>query len=324
MPVNTAQYMSPPAAANQVKAGYRAALIDNIAKHPTPEGLLLTLMPAGLMPRLWAWLIDLLIRAVIMIIVGMISIFFGTVGTGITAIAYFLISWLYPVYFEVYRGGMTPGKKSQGIYVCHDDGTPISLQSSMIRNLLLVADFLPFGFATGILAIMFTQRSQRIGDIVAGTLVVYKQQDDLEKLYKNVYGYSFGHSNDYASKLLKDTTSINAQNSAFDRDSPLFFYPLRLNEQQALVSYVERLDFLSEARQQEIAYALAPLVKTQIQTPQAKKHAVQQAVFQKAMMIQGQTSTADTDSSIDDNKYYSDQSAFTAKQNTHTQQDGQR
>ena len=286
--------MTIPAATYSSKVAETGMLIDNIAKHPTPEGLMLTLMPAGLLPRLWAWLIDLLIRAIIIIVVGIISAFFGTAGTGIIAVAYFIITWLYPVYFEVYRGGMTPGKKKQGIYVCHDNGTPISLQSSMIRNLLRVADFLPFGFAAGILTIMFTQRSQRLGDIIAGTLVVYKQQDNLEKLYKSIYGFDVHQSSQQASNDIP----IDAKNTTFELNSPLFFYPLRLNEQQALVSYVERLDFLSVARQQEIANALTPLVKPSVRQSVANAQiladsaalqqlAVQQAVLYKARMIQG-------------------------------------
>lgn len=284
------------------------AQIDNIAKHPTPEGLLLTLMPAGLTPRLSAWLIDFLIRAVIIIIVSSISAFFGTAGMGIIAIAYFLITWLYPVYFEVYRRGMTPGKKRQGIYVCHDDGTPISLTSSMTRNLLRVADFLPFGFAAGILTILFTKRSQRLGDIVAGTLVVYEQKDNLSKLYRSIYG-SFAtpenpaNLNAQSNESLSHHTQSHSNNfsaatdpaaATFDSASALFFYPLLLNEQQALVAYTERVGFLSEARQQEIASVLAPLITTTVQSPAAQKVAVQQAVLQKAMMIQGQPLDSET------------------------------
>lgn len=284
------------------------AQIDNIAKHPTPEGLLLTLMPAGLTPRLSAWLIDFLIRAVIIIIVSSISAFFGTAGMGIIAIAYFLITWLYPVYFEVYRRGMTPGKKRQGIYVCHDDGTPISLTSSMTRNLLRVADFLPFGFAAGILTILFTKRSQRLGDIVAGTLVVYEQKDNLSKLYRSIYG-SFAtpenpaNLNAQSNESLSHYTQSHSNNfsaatdpaaATFDSASALFFYPLLLNEQQALVAYTERVGFLSEARQQEIASVLAPLITTTVQSPAAQKVAVQQAVLQKAMMIQGQPLDSET------------------------------
>ena len=297
---------------------------------------MLTLMPAGLLPRLWAWLIDLLIRAIIIIVVGIISAFFGTAGTGIIAVAYFIITWLYPVYFEVYRGGMTPGKKKQGIYVCHDNGTPISLQSSMIRNLLRVADFLPFGFAAGILTIMFTQRSQRLGDIVAGTLVVYKQQDNLEKLYKSIYGFDTNQLSQQASNGIP----IAAKNTTFELNSPLFFYPLRLNEQQALVSYIERVDFLSVARQQEIANVLAPLVNPSVANVQIladsaalQQLAVQQAVLHKARMIQGGVSMPSINNRIGNiNNATGMNSTMTAAtidpaqatQNAHLQQDKRR
>ncbi len=274
-----------PAQAHPTTGKEIPALIDNIAEHPTPEGLLLTLMPAGLMPRLSAWFIDFLIRAIAIVVISILSAFLGTAGTGIIAIAYFLITWLYPVYFEVYRRGMTPGKKKQGIYVCHDDGTPISLASSMTRNLLRVADFLPFGFAAGILTVMFTQRSQRIGDIVAGTVVVYAQTDDIKALYKSVYGLV---ETPEATNSVQAGSNIHS-NFGFYSASPLFFYPLQLSEQQALVAYSERASLLSEARQQEIASALMPLIKTNLQTPDAKKAAVHQAVLQKAKMIQGQS-----------------------------------
>ena len=281
-------------------------LIDNIALHPTPEGLMLSLMPAGVMPRVSAWLIDFAIRLAIMVVLGMITAFFGTAGTGILAIGYFLVTWLYPVFFEVYRRGMTPGKKAQGIYVCHDDGTPISLQSSMIRNLLRVADFLPIGFAAGALTVLFTKRSQRIGDLVAGTLVVYQQQNDIEKLYKSVYGLlasqpvsqppentnanaASSHSVPHISAptTLPNSSKMPDVQTQFDPASPLFFYPIQLNEQQALVAFSERLAFLSVARQQEIAMALAPLVTVKQSSPQAKKEGITAAVLQKAQMIQG-------------------------------------
>ena len=268
---------------------------------------MLSLMPAGVMPRVSAWLIDFAIRMAVMVVLGIITALFGTAGSGILAIGYFLITWLYPVFFEVYRQGMTPGKKAQGIYVCHDDGTPISLQSSMIRNLLRVADFLPIGFAAGALTVLFTQRSQRIGDLVAGTLVVYKQQDDIGKLYKSVYGLlatqpmtpeptaaqtlqSTSH-NAATAATLEQTLPSSIQSAStqapFDPASPLFFYPIELNEQQALVAFSERLAFLSVARQQEIAISLAPLVTVKQSSPQAKKEGITAAVLQKAQMIQG-------------------------------------
>ena len=295
-----------------------ALLVDNVAHYPTPEGLLLSLMPAGLLPRLSAWFIDLLIRGMIIIVISAAAAFLETAGTGIIAISYFLITWLYPVYFEVYRDGMTPGKKRQGIYVCHDDGTPISLSSSMTRNLLRVADFLPFGFGVGALTMMFTKRSQRIGDIVAGTLVVYQHQNDLKKLYKSIYGTFTIESNNienldtnfnnrFDTNTSNSTSNNHLRNDAFDAASPLFFYPLHLNEQQALVSYRERAGFLSEGRQLEITSILSPLITVQRESPAAKKAAISQAVIQKANVIQGQSLLGSTANMSNDKRPFKDQ-----------------
>lgn len=273
-------------------------MIDNTAQHPTPEGLMLTLVPAGLLPRCSAWLIDFMIRMLIMFVIFWVGIWFGESGIGFIAIGYFVIDWGYSVFFEVYRDGMTPGKKRKGIYVCHDDGTPISLQASLIRNLLRVADFLPMGFMAGILSMMFNKQSQRLGDIVAGTLVVYREQQDLEKLYQSIYGYTIKtasdqHSNATANQNSAHNVNNNNQPDAFDRSSALFFYPLQLGEQQAMLSFIERIPFLSLPRQQEIASVLSPLVKVTangINHTQQKDEACRLAIIERASIIQGTTS----------------------------------
>ncbi|WP_227430334.1 RDD family protein [Psychrobacter sp. I-STPA6b] len=283
-------------------------MIDNVAKHPTPEGLMLTLVPAGLLPRCSAWLIDFSIRMVIIMIVFWIAIWFREAGMGLFAIAYFLIYWGYSVFFEVYRGGMTPGKKSRGIYVCHDDGTPISLQASLIRNLLRVADFLPIGFMAGIVAILFNRQSKRLGDMVAGTVVVYREQQELAKLYHSIYGITTDNSaTSLASHATTNHTTIsnnnqnqsgfpNSSNSpSFDSASALFFYPLQLNEQQAMLSFMERLPFLSLPRQQEIASVLSPLIKVtdnRVGQKQSHEEVCRLAVIERASIIQGKSSSA--------------------------------
>ncbi|WP_230661627.1 RDD family protein [Psychrobacter sp. I-STPA10] len=260
-------------------------MIDNTAKHPTPEGLMLTLVPAGLLPRCSAWLIDFAIRMVVMLIIYWIGLWFGESGFGFIAIGYFVIYWGYSVFFEVYRHGMTPGKKSRGIYVCHDDGTPISLQASLIRNLLRVADFLPMGFMAGILTVMFNRQSQRLGDIVAGTLVVYREQQDLAKLYQSIYGVTAKDTN----VQVDNTANAFTHQATFDAASPLFFYPLQLGEQQAMLSLMERLPFLSLPRQQEIASVLSPLVKVTAHgiSHTQEEEACRLAIIERASIIQG-------------------------------------
>ena len=127
---------------------------------------------AGPVVRAWAWAIDFAIRAGIYLALSMLLGFFGGMGTAVVMIGFFLIEWFYPVLFEI-RNGATPGKRAMGIQVVHDNGTPVSWSSSVIRNLVRAADFLPFLYAFGLLAMLSNRDFKRLGDMAAGTLVVY-------------------------------------------------------------------------------------------------------------------------------------------------------
>lgn len=204
------------------------SLIDNVITRQTPEGVALSLMPAGVLPRMGAWLLDLAIRMAILLALSVVFRVFGATGQGLLLIGYFLIDWFYAVLFEVFYQGQTIGKKQFGIKVCQDDGTPIRWQSSMIRNLLRVADFLPFAFFSAMLSMLFHPASKRLGDIVAGTLVVYVP-------------------------TLQDTYHIVEHQPI---ELPI---PLQLDEQQAVLAFAERSDELPPERRQELAQILRPI-----------------------------------------------------------------
>lgn len=260
-----------------------AEVISNVTQYPTPEGLSLSLVPVGLVPRINAWLVDAIIRMVIIMIFFVIMLFLiwllRAAVWGFFAILIFMVNWLYPVYFEVFCNGMTPGKKMNGIYVCHDDGTPITFQASLIRNLLRVVDFLPFGFMAGMISIMFNGRSQRLGDMVAGTLVVYAKPDDTEKIWQSMFG----------KKQVKDEQSLLQLNANMTLVSDFNTYPLTLEEQQTLLMLLDRLPFLSQARQQEICQTLLPffMMLDANHMSQHQLEQVRQTVLQRAIGIQG-------------------------------------
>ena len=88
-----------------------ATQIDALRTIETPEGIELTLAVAGPIPRALAWLVDLLLRAGVMLITGFILSLFGSFGVGLYLILLFAIEWFYPVLFEIYQQGQTPGKK---------------------------------------------------------------------------------------------------------------------------------------------------------------------------------------------------------------------
>lgn len=151
-------------------------MLDGRLSLTTPEGVRLLLTPAGPYLRAGAWALDILVWSAT---VGMVSMIIpqGKLGEGIYLIILFLSYWGYPIICEVYFGGRTIGKRAAGIEVVRSDGLPVGWRESTLRNLLLVADFLPIFYATGLLCMMLDPRFRRIGDIVAGTQVVHREKE---------------------------------------------------------------------------------------------------------------------------------------------------
>jgi uncharacterized RDD family membrane protein YckC len=129
-------------------------VLDTVVAAETPEGILLELRPAGLSARFYAFLLDWLIRLVIAYAAGIGAILLGNFGTAFWLVLYFLLEWFYPVVFELSRAGATPGKSVVGLKVVMDNGLPITPAASFTRNLLRVADFLPFLFGAAIVSML--------------------------------------------------------------------------------------------------------------------------------------------------------------------------
>jgi uncharacterized RDD family membrane protein YckC len=200
--------------------------IDTTVTLETPEGIGIAVRPAGLFARGLAFLVDELIRWAI-IAVGLIAAaFLGRFGLGLALIVMFLTYWLYGVAFEVLNNGMTPGKKMRSLQVVHDDGTPIRLPASMLRNLILYVDLLPAAYAAGIVSILLTRNFQRLGDLAASTLVIYRPQQE---------------------------STVPIAGFPGVRSPP---FPLTPGEQAVLVDYLERAQTLTEERSAELAVLL--------------------------------------------------------------------
>ncbi len=205
-------------------------VFDTVYTLETPEGAALQLRPAGPVVRALAWSIDLLIRIAVLIVIGLIVSWLGDLGTGIYLLAFFLIDWFYNVFFEVIRG-TTPGKRKMGLKVVHDNGTPIGWPASLLRNLLRVVDFLPFLYGLGLIWSLFHPQSKRLGDLAAGTLVVYRVEAD-----------------EYRLPAALDEVKSQPIPAALDYSA-----------QQAIIGFAERAPRLSEARRIELADLLEPL-----------------------------------------------------------------
>src|SRR5512134_3895459 len=151
-------------------------VLDTVVAAETPEGIVLELRPAGLSARFYAFVIDLLIRLMIGYAALIAAAFLGGFGLGFWLLFLFLLEWFYPVVFELSRSGATPGKSMVGIKVVMDNGLPVTPAASFTRNLLRVADFMPFLFGAGIVSMLLRQDSKRLGDLAAATVVVHQPQ----------------------------------------------------------------------------------------------------------------------------------------------------
>lgn len=85
------------------------------------------------------------------------------------------IPLLYFIVLEAFWGGQTIGKKAYRLRVCMADGTPITPVAAIYRNLARLADFLPTLYLIGFVSIFMNERCQRIGDLLAGTMVLNEQ-----------------------------------------------------------------------------------------------------------------------------------------------------
>jgi uncharacterized RDD family membrane protein YckC len=150
-----------------------AAALDTVFITETPEGIALPLRPAGMMTRSFAFMIDALLRGVVLIAASSVLSAMSQFGTGLFLVLLFAVEWLYPVLFELLPGSATPGKRALNLRVVMDSGLPVTPAASLVRNLLRTADFLPVGYALGLLMLLVRPDFKRLGDLAAGTLVIH-------------------------------------------------------------------------------------------------------------------------------------------------------
>jgi uncharacterized RDD family membrane protein YckC len=153
--------------------------IDTIVTAETPEGISISIRPAGFAVRATAFLLDALIRLAILSLCASLLANGRRLGLGIFLIAAFVINWLYPVLFELSPAAATPGKRVMGLYVLMANGLPVTPAGCLIRNLLRVVDMLPLLYAFGIVSILSRRDSRRLGDLAAGTIVAYRHEVEL-------------------------------------------------------------------------------------------------------------------------------------------------
>lgn len=203
--------------------------LDTAVAVETPEGILLELRPAGVAVRFYAFLLDWFIRILLLYMAIIPLALFGGLGFASLLILLFALEWLYPALFELTLAGATPGKRAFGLRVVMDNGLPVTPAAALARNLLRVADFLPFGYAVAIVSILVRRDAKRLGDLAAATMVVREPAR---------------------------TAPFHTFETTIEPRPPA--RPLRPETQAALIALIARAPTLTQERLDELAAIAAP------------------------------------------------------------------
>lgn len=219
-----------------------AERLDTIAAVDSPEQVRFEYRVAGPARRALAYVVDLLIKAAVVVVLGVLMMIGGFHydqlsgwSTGVFAVVLFAMEWGYNVLFESLTSGRTPGKRALRLRVVKEGGYPIGFIDALLRNLLRAADFLPSGYALGVVVMGLDPRFRRLGDLVAGTMVVVEERSHL---------------------------GAAVQLSPPPTPQELAAMPvaarLEVTEREALDLFVRRLDRLGPARADELAGLVLP------------------------------------------------------------------
>ncbi len=153
--------------------------LDTLQTVELAEGVEVRLRIAGPFLRMIAYALDMIFVTAGVTLLSILSTLIGialggAVAGGVMLIVLFAVSWFYHIFFECGKRGATPGKRIMGLRVVQPSGAPITVGQGVVRNFLRVVDNLPpltYGF--GLASCLMTKRFQRLGDLAAGTVVIY-------------------------------------------------------------------------------------------------------------------------------------------------------
>jgi uncharacterized RDD family membrane protein YckC len=158
---------------------------DDTLQIDTPENVTFDYDVAGIGSRFLSALVDTLLMLLLQVII------FGTlflVGVqldnlfsdsapawliAILSLVAFVFFWGYYIFFEILWNGQTPGKRWVGLRVIRLDGMPVTAAEVVIRNLVRLIDLMPTAYGVGVVTMFVNEKSRRLGDLAAGTVVVH-------------------------------------------------------------------------------------------------------------------------------------------------------
>ncbi len=184
----------------------------------TPEGVRFSLPLAGPISRFLAWLIDLAAVAVLAAGVSRLLQTTGLLSTdlmrALSILAFFVVSGGYAIALEWLWRGQTLGKRALRLRVLDAGGLKLQFPQIAVRNLMRFLDALPFFYFVGGVSLVLSPRSQRLGDIVANTIVIKQQRYSLPDMARIDMGEKYNSFLEYphlAARLRQHTSPELAQ-----------------------------------------------------------------------------------------------------------------
>jgi uncharacterized RDD family membrane protein YckC len=222
----------------------RAPALDTTAAIEAPEHIRFEVRVAGPARRCLAYLVDLFLRGVIVFIAMLPFVFMGTdigdevgeASQGVLLLMLFIVEWGYYALFESIGNGQSPGKKMLGLRVIDQDGRPATFLAIVLRNLLRAADSLPWSYCVGLVVMAADGRFRRLGDHVAGTIVVVEERARVTEPVRI-----------HPAPTEQELATIPAHPD------------LRGADLDALAAFLRRLGTLSPLREVELAEMIAPV-----------------------------------------------------------------
>ena len=183
----------------------------------TPEGVEFSFLLAGPISRFLAWSVDffaiLAVNKLLAVLLGILGILSQDLAAAASILGYFVVSIGYGIALEWYWNGQTLGKRLLRLRVNDVNGLQLQFSQIVIRNLLRFVDSLPILYLVGGLTCLISRRAQRLGDIVANTIVVWNprvREPDLGQLMEGKYN-SFRKYPHLEARLRQQVSPAEAQ-----------------------------------------------------------------------------------------------------------------
>ena len=155
----------------------------NVLRVRTPEGVSFSFRLASPVLRLAALIIDLAVVAatwsVLAAVLAIVQLLSRDLVGLVTAVGYFVLSEGYCIFTEWRWRGQTLGKRLLRLRVVDERGLRLTFAQVVLRNLLRFVDVLPLAYLVGGMTAVFSRRGQRLGDLAAGTLVIWEPPEGL-------------------------------------------------------------------------------------------------------------------------------------------------